>query len=38
MLRILDRLFLLYENYRQFRQMGVHFQQAWQLARLTLPD
>lgn len=38
MMRILDRLFRLYENYRHYRQMGIDSQQAWQLAKLTLPE
>ena len=38
MMRLMDRLFRLYGNYRHYRHMGIDSQQAWHLAKLTLPD
>jgi hypothetical protein len=38
MMRTLSRLAKFYGNYRYYRQMGVHTIEAWNLARLTLPD
>lgn len=37
MMRTLTRLARLYENYRYYRQMGAHMQEAWSLAKMTLP-
>ncbi|MDO8990309.1 MAG: hypothetical protein Q7U91_11835 [Sideroxyarcus sp.] len=38
MLRKLAKLFNFYENYRYYRHLGIQSQQAWQLAKVTLPD
>ena len=38
MLRTITNLARLLENYRYYRQLGMHAQQAWQLAKVTLPD
>jgi hypothetical protein len=38
MLRKLSKIFNFYENYRYYRHLGIQSQQAWQLARVTLPD
>ncbi len=38
MLRTFSHLARLFENYRYYRQLGVHVQEAWHLAKVTLPD
>jgi hypothetical protein len=38
MLRTLTKLAQFWSNYRYYRLMGIHVQEAWNLARLTLPD
>lgn len=37
MFRTLANLARFYENYRYYRQRGMHAQEAWQLAKVTLP-
>ncbi len=36
-MRTFSRLARLFENYRYYRQLGAHMQEAWQLAKMTLP-
>ena len=38
MLRIFSRLARFFGNYRYYRQMGAHAQEAWYLAKMTLPE
>jgi hypothetical protein len=38
MFRTLSNIARFYGNYRYYRHMGVHILEAWQLAKLTLPD
>ncbi len=38
MFRTLASLFRFLGNYRYYRNLGIHTQQAWNLAKSTLPD
>jgi hypothetical protein len=38
MLRSLAKLARFFGNYRYYRQLGMHAQEAWHLAKMTLPD
>ena len=38
MFRTLANIARFFENYRYYRNQGMHAQQAWQLAKVTLPD
>lgn len=38
MLRSLAKLARFLGNYRYYRQMGMHTQEAWHHAKMTLPD
>jgi hypothetical protein len=38
MFRAFENIARFFENYRFYRNLGMHAQQAWQLAKVTLPD
>lgn len=38
MFRTLSNLTRFFENYRYYRHLGIHAQEAWRLAKVTLPD
>jgi hypothetical protein len=38
MLSTLANLARLFENYRYYRNLGIDIQEAWRLAKVTLPD
>jgi len=38
MLRTFSKLARFFGNYRYYRQLGIHSQEAWHLAKMTLPE
>ena len=38
MLRIFVRFARLLDNYRYYRNSGIHVREAWYLAKVTLPE
>jgi hypothetical protein len=38
MIRSFSRIARFYGNYRYYRLLGIHMQEAWYLAKMTLPE